>query len=106
MKSGAAECYVALFADLKAVAVRHGYALAPHGSIVRDFDLIAVPWIEDASEPFVLAEALREAAGGLRVASDVYPTKKPHGRLAFSFHLGGGPYVDLSVMPGTVKVAI
>ena len=27
------------------------------------------------------------------------PGMKPHGRLCWSFHLGGGPYIDLSVMP-------
>ena len=27
------------------------------------------------------------------------PGLKPHGRLTWSFHVGGGPYLDLSVMP-------
>jgi len=37
--------------------------------------------------------------------SDKIPTKKPHGRLAWSFHMGAGPYVDLSVMPQSEPIA-
>lgn len=99
MKSGAPECYVAMFESLKQVALRHGYALSPHGSIVRDFDLMAMPWIEDASDPKVFIEALCKEAGGFFAPHDVNPVLKPHGRLAYSFHLSGGPYVDVSVMP-------
>ena len=36
----------ALYPDLAEIAREHGYALAVHGSLARDFDLIAVPWRE------------------------------------------------------------
>lgn len=42
--------FACLYAGLCDVARKHGYALAAHGSMVTDFDLIAVPWTEQAIE--------------------------------------------------------
>ena len=41
----------ALYPDLAAICISHGYALAVHGSLARDFDLIAVPWAAQTSPP-------------------------------------------------------
>lgn len=97
----------------------HGYALAVHGSQMRDLDLIAVPWTAEASAPEVLVEAIRKAVNGTysagsQAGNDVV-THQPHGRLSWAIHLedidpglrdalvGGKvpfrPYIDLSVMP-------
>lgn len=97
--------------QLREVAKEHGYALGVHGSMYRDLDLIAAPWTPEAVEPEELIEALRQAIGGWirnETEWDSNPTKKPHGRLAWSiytqyakegenFYLG--PYLDVSVMP-------
>ncbi len=42
---------VGIYPQLVEEARRHGYALAPHGSLQRDLDLIAVPWSEEAAAP-------------------------------------------------------
>lgn len=99
--------YVSMLPVLIRAAAAHGYALAIHGSLTRDLDLIAVPWTDEADGPEQLVQAIIEAAGGYlveRPKSDHFPgvrdpAQKPHGRLAWSIHLGGGPYLDLSVMP-------
>lgn len=93
-----------LIVPLREVARRHGYALGVHGSLSYDIDLIACPWRDMCSEPSVLAEAIRVAVAAIvgfahTNDNDGNPQKKPHGRLAWSFHMGGGPYIDLSVMP-------
>lgn len=82
----------------------HGYALTEHGSLARDIDLVAIPWTDAATDAATVAEAIRlalvEANGIAFVApANPCPRAKPHGRLCWSFHLGGGPYVDLSVTP-------
>lgn len=99
-----------LIEPLREVARQHGYALAEHGSQRRDIDLIAVPWTAEAVDPIVLAEAMRAETerliGGAFYKPDENnelcwrgkPGLKPHRRLAWSFHLGRGPYIDLSVM--------
>jgi len=100
-----------LIEPLREVAKAHGYALAEHGSQRRDIDLVAIPWTADAGDPIVLAEAIR--AKTEEMIDIAFPTEhenteyfwrgepgaKPHGRLTWAFHLGGGPYIDLSVMP-------
>lgn len=77
------------------VARKHGYALALHGSLARDLDVIAVPWGPRSSSPQKLVDAM--AAFGHWSQSE--PTEKPHGRVAWQILLGGGAYVDVSVMP-------
>jgi hypothetical protein len=93
---------------LRFVAYRCGYALAVHGSLKTDIDLIAVPWRDSAVDAAYTAEQIRLTAeriiGTARVREcDPNPTQKPCGRLAWSFYLQPegveGPYIDLSVMP-------
>lgn len=105
--------YAHLIGPLRAVARAHGYALTIHGSLERDIDLVAVPWVDRASAPADLAEALRVEAARVNGAAwcaeslDAdnpehfrlgMPGYKPHGRLVWAFQLGG-TYLDLSVMP-------
>jgi len=45
-----APMFACLYPGLCDVARTHGYALALHGSLVTDMDLIAVPWIPEAIE--------------------------------------------------------
>lgn len=110
---GPAAVYVTLYADLVRVAREHGYALAPHGSIIRDFDLIAVPWTPEATDALTLIKALKAVTGGVSARTDMDeyfpdcdPTPKPHGRVAYSIHFtekgAQGPYLDVSVMPRVV----
>ena len=97
---------------LRARARELGYALGVHGTLKRDIDLIACPWIPEAVDARTLAEALlavaarhNEGLAFLKPHEDNgyfwagCPGNKPHGRLCWTFHLGGGPYLDLSVMP-------
>lgn len=102
--------YAVLYPALVLIARKHGYALAVHGSMARDFDLIAVPWIADAGDPFQMVEEMKEAVHGVythhefdHLLSNGSMTSKLHGRMAWSIHLTDkgafGPYIDLSVMP-------
>lgn len=109
--------YACVLGTLRIKARELGYCLALHGSMVRDLDLVAVPWVDDAAPPEVLVEALRKILGGSIIPAGTKggrwdaeagkfidavvenPSRKPHGRLAWNIHLGGQPVVDLSVMP-------
>lgn len=88
--------YANYFGIFLAVAHRHGYALAIHGSMRRDFDLIAVPWQDNVPSPEFFAWELCKIIDGDYVEG---PEKKPHGRLAYTIGTGGGGYIDLSIMP-------
>ena len=81
-----------------------GYALAVHGSLARDIDLIAVPWTTTADTPELLVQRLCGVLSGL-LGRALYRRKddwtdKPHGRRATTIILPGiCPEIDLSVMP-------
>lgn len=106
-----------LLPALRETARRNGYALAIHGSLERDIDLIAAPWTDGAMDAADLVRDLQAVCkavlgyatgpGGWTadekfeppVGSLPNPDRKPHGRLGWSIILGGGPYLDVSVMP-------
>jgi hypothetical protein len=98
--------YTWIWPALVAAGRRQGYALALHGSMARDLDVVAVPWTEEAgSEEDLIAEIAEAVQVYLPDGSDPLqdprfaPSDKPHGRRAWSLHMGGGAYIDLSIMP-------
>lgn len=121
------EKYDQLIGPLRDVARRLGYALAVHGTLKRDIDLIACPWTGDAVPAKTLAKAIQHKAREIvghaepcraeaRSSNPKYfrdgltgfaakvgrITAKPHGRKSWAFHLTpnqDGPYIDLAVMP-------
>ncbi|MDX2187789.1 MAG: hypothetical protein SFV32_12710 [Opitutaceae bacterium] len=123
--------YAAMYHGLCEVARKHGYALAIHGTVTSDLDLIAVPWVEDAADPVVLRDALMAhidacSYGDLhrrmgftedlvkQIEANELKTRKgehdetgaqikPHGRRAWNLYMDFGARVDLSVMPRAIR---
>lgn len=113
--------FACLYHGLCDVARSHGYALAIHGTVTRDLDLIAVPWVPEAGDPEVLKDALMAHLGACGYAdllrrdglcedhvqqiiarpenANADYTPKPHGRRAWNLYMEFGAKVDLSVMP-------
>lgn len=105
-----AAVYASMLIPLRDLARECGYALALHGSMGRDLDLIAVPWVEDAIAPADLVERIRIHVGGdylrapealrdsplWQVAHHGYGghgAAGPHGRVKWSIYFGRGPDV-------------
>jgi hypothetical protein len=57
--------FTCLYAALCDTARSHGYALAIHGTVTADCDVIAVPWTDDASEAETLMQAIMSHIGAL-----------------------------------------
>ena len=113
--------FACLYPALCDVARKNGYALAIHGTVTADLDLIAVPWTDQAIDGEALKDALMNHIGScgyddlLRRAgidedgvSQIMAAKdrditgaqlKPHGRRAWNLYLDAGAKVDLSVLP-------
>jgi len=95
--------YEAIIEPIRAAALRHGYAIAVHGSLARDIDLVAIPWTEEAVDDATLAQAVAQAAAEAgdewAVVGAISRSDKPHGRVAWVIHLEGQTYIDLSIMP-------
>lgn len=95
-------CYAAVYAaalypDLVGIFRESGYALAAHGSLRRDFDLVAIPWIENADDPTKVLERVTSEFA-IRIVGN--PQQKLHGRVAWTISIGHGHCaIDLSFMP-------
>lgn len=91
---------------LRDAARAQGYALAVHGSLSRDLDLIAVPWTDDATglDTLVaaLAEATKEATGWGHISGrsdNSWRSDKPHGRVAVTILASAELSLDISIVP-------
>lgn len=108
MFQSARKKYAKLIAPIRAVAKDHGYAIAVHGSLNRDIDIVAVPWIDRAftEQKLVVAiiDVCKEYNNGFASCADIEkPTLKPHGRHSYVIVVGEGVYIDLCVMPQIAK---
>ena len=117
-----APMFACLYPGLCEITRKNGYALAIHGSLIADMDLVAVPWTDAAIDGEDLKDVLMDHIGACgyadllkrggmsdenvdfilqqkegREASGA--TRKPHGRLAWNLHLDAGAKIDLSIMP-------
>lgn len=87
---------------LRQAAFECGYALALHGSLIKDLDLVAIPWTPDAVGADDLVLCLINRIGAILTSED---RSKPHGRMSFTVELARLPempapgYIDLAVMP-------
>lgn len=91
---------IGVIATARIVGKKCGYAVAHHGSLARDIDLVAIPWTDNAKPTEYLVNSIVAAVQGWINPAHPNPVQKPHGRLAWSIHLlGYGTYIDLSVMP-------
>jgi len=104
-KRGLKRLYLSIIPTIREVARKSGYAVGVHGSLTRDLDLIAVPWIEDCVEPEALAHRIETAICKHPHENEYYykeitnnVTKKPHGRITFAIYVGVYAYIDLSVI--------
>lgn len=98
LKPNYAPAYAAaMYPGLAEIFHKHGYALAVHGSLARDFDLIAVPWVEEVSNSeTVLKEVFSKYA--LHLVGE--PKFKYHWREVYTLSCGFGECaIDLSFLP-------
>ena len=96
-----APMYAVLYPALTKVARSHGYALAVHGTLGRDMDLICVPWVEAPSEPAVVVKDITKKFHIRKIGE---PDTTYHGRQRWTISVGFGEcFLDLSFMPRTTS---
>lgn len=102
----------AMLEPIREAARGHGYAIAVHGSLARDIDLVAIPWESNAEDPDILARSICGIVAGVvgrcnlrgKKEGGLDWTEKPHGRRAILLiHSGFVGEIDLSVMPRDPK---
>lgn len=100
---GRAVFYAVLLNSFRKAALECGYSLALHGSMARDMDMIAVPWVEDAKTPDELVIAISDCIDGT-VWKDHHlfdRHEKPHGRISYTLSIMGDWQIDLSITTAT-----
>jgi hypothetical protein len=89
------QLYAYYFLTLKEIAKEYGYNLLVHGSMNRDLDLIAIPWVDEPKPETEMIQALCDHMGGKLLkadsGSDVYK-KLPGGRSVYVINLNRGGY--------------
>lgn len=102
--------YACCLETLRRTAKDYGYALAVHGSLASDLDLIAVQWSEYCEEPKYLVRALLEALSGTwwedmgDVEKLTMPERRYKTQLHYTLPMSGEYYVDLTVIDPDVKI--
>lgn len=100
VKLSRAPYYAAMYPWLKEIALNHGYCLAIHGSMNRDFDLIAIPWVESASDELDLINAMCKEIGALIMQfKGADYEQKLFGRKCYTLHIQYDYFIDLSIFP-------
>ncbi|CAG4885327.1 protein of unknown function [Georgfuchsia toluolica] len=99
------EFYRSVLPAIREAARELGYAIGLHGSMTRDLDLIAVPWVEGHATKDQLAHAIAYVACGISREGNYDWTVKPAGRVAVSIPIcwtadnrPSAGHIDLSVM--------
>jgi hypothetical protein len=84
------QLYAYYFLHLKEIAKSHGYNLVVHGSMNRDLDLIAIPWVNEPSPEREMIDALNNWLGGHIEESLI--GNLPGGRTCYVIELNRGGY--------------
>lgn len=107
--------YAYVFHDLQKIAADLGYNLVLHGSMNRDMDLVAIPWVNDPAPEVLLIQELDKFLRGISYEEVSAPrgymfSELPGGRRSYVINLNrkrlwdGSAndeqyYLDISVTP-------
>lgn len=102
--------YISLIPKIRAVGWKNGYAIAIHGSLKRDLDILAIPWTMKVSNTNLLVNEIAIICGGALKKEKI---QKPHGRVAYNiifpqhrdilnYPLWSVPFIDISIVPEIV----
>lgn len=110
--------YSVCFSALQEIAKNLGYNLVIHGSMNRDMDLVAIPWVDNPHSHIELIESFVDYLGAYKHQEENLDRKKllygfnilPGGRSCYIINLnrGGGIYnsyqdeqyyLDISITP-------
>lgn len=118
--------YAFYFEIIKQIGVNYGYNIVLHGSMNRDLDLIAIPWVEKIGDKDEMIDKIAELIGGVvmmqnrsvnNIEGDRFSTTH-HGRINylininrdFEYYFDGTSatikdysdpqtYIDISIIP-------
>lgn len=98
--NGRAAFYASIWNDIRQCAMDCGWALALHGSLVSDMDIMAMPWVDDSTSFRVLIDKISKLFSGNMMAETYFITynKKPHNRIVATIPIIEDFYLDISTI--------
>lgn len=100
--NGRAAFYAAVWNDLRQAAFEQGWALALHGSLASDMDIMAMPWTHSASDSLTMVKSLAKALGlsdyWVSNQLQIDRTSKPNHRVVYTLPIFADFYLDINVI--------
>jgi len=98
--NGKAAFYASIWPDLRDAAMDCGWALGLHGSLSKDMDIMAMPWVEGAKPVEEMIKALSGCFTESRFAEQhlVPKTGKPNGRVVYTMSIWADFYLDINII--------
>lgn len=92
--------YASMYEDIRKCTLDCGWAVALHGSLSSDMDIMAMPWIEDAVSFEELIKKLSELFVGNISSENYFITynEKPHNRVVATIPIFADFYLDISTI--------
>jgi len=95
--NGRAVFYASMWPDFRQAALEKGWALGLHGSLANDMDIMAMPWIENASPVWDLIFALMKCFDKPKKIH-VTETYMPNNRRVFTLSIWSDFYLDINII--------
>lgn len=90
--------YAAMWNDLRQAAMDKGWALGLHGSLASDMDIMAMPWIENASSDLEMIEALKNCFTDSKDIIVSICDNKPNNRRVYTLSIFADFYLDINII--------
>jgi len=99
LKHNNASFWVFHYGELRRIAAESGWAIAVHGSLVNDLDLMAMPWVENHISADELAQRFADSMpeSWRRPYVKSKPGDKPNGRIVYTIFMND-TYIDMNVI--------
>jgi hypothetical protein len=98
---GVAAFYASVLPAVTEVARKYGWAVAVHGSMNKDLDLMMMPWVEGAvSADEVIKRISDECFTGnpFQDSHAMAHREKPNGRVVYTISIWKGTYLDINII--------
>ena len=96
--NGTAAFYAAMWDDIRQCAMDNGWAVALHGSLASDMDIMAMPWVNTAVSFELLVQRISKLFIGNYSAKCFFITygEKARNRVVATVPIWGDFYLDIS----------
>lgn len=104
--NGKAVFYTVLWPSFRKAAIDCGWALALHGSMASDMDMMAMKWVQDAKPVEDLIKALSNCIDGTiwKDRHSKATDNKPHNRVVYTLSIYSDFYIDPSIIENKLDI--